>query len=46
MLKDTWYAEQGGGELLVLFHPGGADSRAFEMSNLAGLPTATRTTGP
>ena len=34
---DTWYAEQGSGEPLVLFHPGGADSRAFEMSNLAGL---------
>ncbi|MEV6495274.1 alpha/beta hydrolase, partial [Actinoplanes sp. NPDC051633] len=34
---DTWYAEQGSGEPLVLFHPGGADSRAFEISNLAGL---------
>ena len=34
---NTWYAEQGEGEPLVLFHPGGADSRAFEMSNLAGL---------
>jgi pimeloyl-ACP methyl ester carboxylesterase len=33
----TWYAEEGEGEPLVLFHPGGADSRAFEMSNLAGL---------
>jgi pimeloyl-ACP methyl ester carboxylesterase len=33
----TWYAEQGEGEPLVLFHPGGADSRAFEMTNLAGL---------
>ena len=34
---DTWYAEQGSGDPLVLFHPGGADSRAFEISNLAGL---------
>jgi pimeloyl-ACP methyl ester carboxylesterase len=34
---NTWYAEEGTGEPLVLFHPGGADSRAFEMSNLAGL---------
>ncbi len=25
-----WYEEHGGGEPLVLFHPGGADSRAFE----------------
>jgi pimeloyl-ACP methyl ester carboxylesterase len=34
---DTWYAEQGEGEPLLLFHPGGADSRAFEMTNLDGL---------
>jgi pimeloyl-ACP methyl ester carboxylesterase len=34
---NTWYAEQGEGEPLVLFHPGAADSRAFEMTNLAGL---------
>jgi pimeloyl-ACP methyl ester carboxylesterase len=33
----TWYAEQGAGEPLVLLHPGAADSRAFEMTNLAGL---------
>ena len=33
----TWYAEQGEGEPLVLLHPGAADSRAFEMTNLAGL---------
>jgi pimeloyl-ACP methyl ester carboxylesterase len=33
----TWYAEQGEGEPLVLLHPGAADSRAFEMANLAGL---------
>ena len=40
---NTWYAEQGEGEPLVLFHPGGADSRAFEMSNLAGLAERYRT---
>lgn len=34
---DTWYAEQGEGDPLVLLHPGAADSRAFEMANLAGL---------
>ena len=33
----TWYAEDGEGDALVLFHPGSADSRAFEMTNLAGL---------
>lgn len=33
----TWYDERGEGEPLVLFHPGGADSRAFEMTNLDGL---------
>lgn len=32
----TWYEEDGAGEPLVLLHPGGADSRAFE-SNLPGL---------
>ena len=26
----TWYEEDGSGEPLVLLHPGGADSRAFE----------------
>ncbi|HET6534200.1 MAG TPA: hypothetical protein VFH03_26765 [Actinoplanes sp.] len=31
---NTWYAEQGEGEPLVLFHPGAADSRAFEMTIL------------
>lgn len=33
----TWYAEDGAGDALVLLHPGSADSRAFEMTNLAGL---------
>jgi pimeloyl-ACP methyl ester carboxylesterase len=33
----TWYADQGEGEPLVLLHPGAADSRAFEMTNRAGL---------
>lgn len=33
----TWWTEKGDGDPLVLFHPGGADSRAFEMTNLDGL---------
>ena len=33
---DTWYDEHGGGDPLVLLHPGGADSRAWEP-NLASL---------
>ena len=33
---DTWYDEHGEGEALVLLHPGGADSRAWE-ANLAPL---------
>jgi pimeloyl-ACP methyl ester carboxylesterase len=32
----TWYEVDGSGEPLVLLHPGGADSRAFE-GNLPGL---------
>jgi pimeloyl-ACP methyl ester carboxylesterase len=32
----TYYEEDGSGEPLVLLHPGGADSRAFEL-NLPGL---------
>ena len=35
----TWYDEHGEGEPLVLLHPGGADSRAFE-ANLPGLAAA------
>jgi pimeloyl-ACP methyl ester carboxylesterase len=27
---DTWYADDGAGEPLVLLHPGGADARAFD----------------
>jgi pimeloyl-ACP methyl ester carboxylesterase len=33
----TWYTDRGRGEPLVLLHPGAADSRAFEMTNLDGL---------
>jgi pimeloyl-ACP methyl ester carboxylesterase len=33
---NTWYAEHGAGEPLVLLHPGGVDSRAFGP-NLSGL---------
>lgn len=33
---NTWYAEYGTGEPLVLLHPGGVDSRAFEP-NLEAL---------
>ena len=33
---DTWWDEHGAGEPLVLLHPGGADSRAFDP-NLEGL---------
>ena len=29
---DTWYDEHGEGEALVLLHPGGADSRAWEAN--------------
>ena len=29
---DTYYEEAGGGEPLVLLHPGGADVRAFERN--------------
>lgn len=39
----TWYDERGAGDPLVLFHPGAADSRAFEMSNLDGLTARFRT---
>ncbi len=29
---DTWYDEHGEGEALVLLHPGGADSRVWEVN--------------
>jgi len=35
----TWYAEYGDGDPLVLLHPGGADSRAFEP-NIEALASA------
>lgn len=38
----TWWDEHGEGDPLVLLHPGGADSRAFD-SNLAGLAARFRT---
>jgi pimeloyl-ACP methyl ester carboxylesterase len=49
----TYYEEDGSGEPLVLLHPGGADSRAFEIivPGLAGhfrvlRPTAAATAAP
>lgn len=41
MLDGTWWDVHGEGEPLVLLHPGGADSRAWD-ANLAGLSTAAR----
>jgi pimeloyl-ACP methyl ester carboxylesterase len=41
----TWYEEDGNGEPLVLLHPGGADSRAFEV-NLPGLADRFRVFRP
>lgn len=38
---DTWWDVHGRGEPLVLLHPGGADSRAFDV-NLDGLAAAFR----
>ena len=38
----TWWDVHGQGEPLVLLHPGGADSRAYD-SNLQGLAAAYRT---
>jgi pimeloyl-ACP methyl ester carboxylesterase len=49
----TWYEEDGDGPPLVLLHPGGADSRAFESSSPASPdtsgscgPTAAATVAP
>jgi pimeloyl-ACP methyl ester carboxylesterase len=39
---DTWWDVHGEGAPLVLLHPGGADSRAFDV-NLTGLAAAFRT---
>jgi pimeloyl-ACP methyl ester carboxylesterase len=39
---NTWWDSHGDGEPLVLLHPGGADSRAYD-SNLDGLAAAFRT---
>ena len=39
---NTWWDVHGDGEPLVLLHPGGADSRAYD-SNLDGLASAYRT---
>ncbi len=38
----TWWDVHGDGEPLVLLHPGGADSRAYD-ANLGGLAAAFRT---
>jgi pimeloyl-ACP methyl ester carboxylesterase len=42
---NTWYAEYGAGEPLVLLHPGGVDSRAFEP-NLEALAARFRVFTP
>jgi pimeloyl-ACP methyl ester carboxylesterase len=39
---DTWWDVAGEGEPLLLLHPGGADSRAYD-TNLPGLAAAFRT---
>ena len=41
----TWYEEEGDGPPLVLLHPGGADSRAFE-ANVPGLAERFRVFRP
>ena len=42
---DTWYDEHGTGDPLVLLHPGGADSRAWE-ANLPPLAERFRVSRP
>jgi pimeloyl-ACP methyl ester carboxylesterase len=42
---DTWYDEHGTGDPLVLLHPGGADSRAWE-ANLPPLAERFRVLTP
>ena len=39
---ETWWDVHGAGDPLVLLHPGGADSRAYDL-NLDGLAAAFRT---
>jgi pimeloyl-ACP methyl ester carboxylesterase len=39
---DTWWDVHGDGPPLVLLHPGGADSRAYDL-NLPGLAETFRT---
>jgi hypothetical protein len=42
----TWYDEHGSGEPLVLFHPGGVDSRALGPHPLAALAAEFRVFTP
>ena len=44
-LGDTWYDEHGAGDPLVLLHPGGADSRAWQ-ANLPPLAERFRVLTP
>ncbi len=42
----TWYDEHGAGEPLVLFHPGGVDSRALDPHPIAALASKFRVFTP